>query len=158
MNDQRKLLRHTLATLAYRGGKVVRDAPAGFSTTKACPTCRTAGQILTHLGDLLDWALTAVRGQLKWSQQPPRSWDEDAARFFTALQSLDDYLASEEPLGCPAEKLFQGPIADAFTHVGQLATLRRLAGTPVKGENYFVAEIAVGQVGANQSQPNFEFD
>jgi hypothetical protein len=158
MNDQRNLLRHTLATLAYRGAKPLREAPADFGATRACPTCRSAGEILAHIGDLLDWALTAVRGEMKWMQTPPQLWDADVTRFFAALQKLDDYLASDAPLGCPADKLFQGPIADAFTHVRQLATLRRLAGAPVRGENYCAADIAAGRVGVEQAPPRMEFD
>ena len=85
-------------------------------------------------------------------------WDQEADRFFAALKSFDDYLASTEPLQVPAEKLFQGPVADALTHVGQIAMLRRMAGGPVKGENYFVAEIVSGSVGAQQAVPRREFD
>jgi hypothetical protein len=158
MDDKRDLLRHTLAALAYRGAKPLRDAPADFVATRACPTCRSAGEILAHIGDLLDWALTAMRGEMKWVQTPPQAWEADVDRFFASLQALDDYLATDAPLGCPAEKLFQGPIADAFTHVGQLATLRRLAGKPVRGENYYVADITAGRVGAEQAPPRMEFD
>ena len=74
-----------------------------------------------------------------------------------ALNALDAYLASDKPLHAPVEKLFQGPIADALTHVGQIAVLRRLAGSPVKGENYFVAEITAGRVGHDQAAPKREF-
>jgi hypothetical protein len=80
------------------------------------------------------------------------------ARFFAALKEFDSYLASQAPLGFPSEKLFQGPVADALTHVGQIAILRRLAGAPVRGENYFKADITAGRVGAEQSGPRVEFD
>ena len=93
-----------------------------------------------------------------WKQSEVQSFTKDATRFFAAAQALDDYLASDAPLGCSAEQLFQGPIADALTHVGQLATLRRLADAPVRGENYFVAEIAAGRVGPDQAAPVREFD
>ena len=125
MDQKRQLLRHTLAALAYRGAKPLRDAPAGFAATRACPTCRSAGEMLAHVGDLLDWAATAVRGEMIWKETPPQAWEADVTRFFTALKKLDDYLAGNEPHACSAEQLFQGPIADAFTHIGQLATLRR---------------------------------
>jgi hypothetical protein len=78
-------------------------------------------------------------------------------RFFAALKKFDDYLASEEPLQAPVEKLFQGPIADALTHVGQIVMLRRLAGQPMKSENYYKAEIVIGRVGVEQSSPKMEF-
>jgi hypothetical protein len=79
------------------------------------------------------------------------------ARFFAALKKFDDFLASSEPLQAPAEKLFQGPIADALTHVGQIAIVRRVAHVPMKGESYYNAEIEVGRVGAEQAKPKREF-
>jgi hypothetical protein len=132
-DPKRELLRHTVATLAYRGGKAVRNAPARFAEFRACESGRTAGQILAHLGDLLDWGLSIAQGQQSWKNSEPLSWDKETDRFFAALQSFDDYLASSEELQEPAEMLFQGPIADALTHVGQIAMLRRMAGGPVKG-------------------------
>jgi hypothetical protein len=152
------LLRHTLATLAYRGGKVVRDAPDTFAEFGASAGGRTPVQILAHIGDLLEWALSIAEGQQRWRDASPLTWDQEVERFHAALGAFDEYLASGKPLNAPAEKLFQGPIADAFTHVGQLAMQRRLAGAPIKGENYFVADIAVGRTGAEQARANREFD
>ena len=152
-----EFLRHSVATLAYRGGKAVRDVPPGFSSFSAAPESRTAGEILAHIGDLLDWGLSIARGEQKWEPRPPQDWAADATRFHEGLAALDAYLASGAPLGSPAEKIFQGPIADALTHVGQIAYLRRLAGAPVKGENYFRAEISIGRVGADQAKPVREF-
>jgi hypothetical protein len=158
MTDDRKLLRHTLATLAYRGGKTIRDAPASFADYGAPESSRTPAKILAHMGDLMDWALSMADGSRKWHDSAPLAWDKEGERFFAALKKFDDYLASDQPLQAPAEKLFQGPIADALTHVGQLAMLRRLAGCPIKGENYFVAEMTVGRVGADQAAPKKVFD
>ena len=118
---------------------------------------RTPGQILTHLGDLMDWALSMANGKREWHDSKPLPWGDEVERFFAALKKFDDFLASSEPLQAPPEKLFQGPIADALTHVGQIAILRRLAGDPVKGENYYKAEIVVGRVGAEQAKPKLEF-
>ena len=154
----RQFLRHTLATLAYRGGKVIRDAPAGFSDFASGPAARTPGQILSHIGDLLDWALGLATGEHIWRATQPQSWDDDVARFHSCLAAFDTYLASEAPLGFPAELLFQGPVADALTHVGQIAILRRLAGCPVKAENYFKAHITAGRVGPDQAAPQREFE
>jgi hypothetical protein len=150
-------LRHAVATLAYRAAKVLRDAPR-FGDVRAAPSTRTASQIVAHMADLLEWATRAADGNAEWHTVPPGAWDADIARFFTALKALDDRLASESPLACEAQRLFQGPIADALTHVGQLATLRRLAGSGVRGESYFRADIAAGRVGPEQSPPTFEFD
>jgi hypothetical protein len=157
-DPKRELLRHTVATLAYRGGKAVRGAPASFASFRAAAETRTPAEILAHIGDVLDWALALAKGQEAWNNSTPLALEQEIARFFGALASLDAYLASDSPLSSPAEKLFQGPIADALTHVGQIAMLRRLAGAPMKGENYFKADIVSGRVGAEQSAPRREFD
>jgi len=156
-DPKRELFRHTLATIAYRGGKALRSAPAGFADFNAGHGLRTPGQILAHIGDLFDWALSIAQGQQKWQDSKSLSWDHGVARFFASLKKFDDFLASSEPVQVPLEKLFQGPIADALTHIGQIAILRRMAGAPVKGENYFVADIVTGRVGADQSPPKREF-
>ena len=158
MDSKRELLRHTLATIAYRGGKALRGAPASFADFRASEDARTPVQIVAHMGDLFDWALSILKGAQKWGDSTPLPWDEEIARFFATLQAFDDYLASDAPLSVPVEQLFQGPVADALTHVGQIALLRRLAGGPVRGENYFKAQIETGRVGAEQSKPRVEFD
>ena len=153
----RAFLRHTVATLAYRGGKVVRDAPAHFAGYPVAAESRTPARILAHVGDLLDWALSMARGTPQWKDSAPQPWDLEVARFFTALGQLDGYLASDQPIASTAEQIFQGPIADALTHVGQLAMLRRLVGSPVAGENYAKAAIVAGRVGIDQTPPQVEF-
>ena len=153
----RQLLRHTLATLAYRAGKTVRNAPASFATFSSGEKGRTPAQILAHMGDLFDWALSIARGKQEWHNSTPLPWPKEVERFFRTLQAFDEYLASSQPLGAPAEKLFQGPIADALTHTGQIAILRRMAGFAIRGENYFRAEIAAGRVGEDQAAPVSEF-
>jgi hypothetical protein len=154
----RDLLRHSLATIAYRAGKIVRDAPQGYVEFEAGQNCRTPVQILAHIGDLLDWALSMAKGQTVWHDSTPLAWPDEVERFFNALKRLDDYLAGAEPLQVSPEKLFQGPVADSLNHVGQLAMLRRLSGVPIRGENYYVAEISSGQVGKEQPPAKFEFD
>jgi hypothetical protein len=154
----RQLLRHTVATVAYRGGKALRAAPETFAKFTIGDSPRTPANILAHMGDLFDWAHSIACGEAAWHDSQPLAWNAEVARFFTSLKKLDDYLASSEPLRSSAEGLFQGPIADALTHVGQIAMLRRLAGCPIKGENYFKAEIAAGRVGFEQAAPGREFN
>lgn len=124
---------------------------------RARRSSRPPRSILAHIGDLFEWALSAAQGAQKWQDSQPLEWDAEVRRFFETLGRLDEYLASDAPLGAPAEQLFQGPLADALTHVGQLALLRRLAGASVRAENYFKADIAAGRVGASQSPPRREF-
>jgi hypothetical protein len=156
--SSRELLRHTVATVAYRAGKALRGAPDSFADFKIAEKGRTPGQILAHMGDLYDWALSCARGKHAWHDSQPLPWPQEVDRFFNAVKSFDDYLASPLPLGYPAEKLFQGAIADSLTHVGQIAMLRRLSGCPIRGENYFRAEIVAGRVGEKQAAPVQEFD
>jgi hypothetical protein len=157
MSESRTFLRHTLATIAYRGAKAVRDAGPNFANYGSPETSRTPAKILAHIGDLMDWALAISEGHPAFHDSTPLPWDKECERFFGALKKFDDYLASEKPLQVSAEKLLQGPIADALTHVGQIAMLRRMAGVPMKGENYFVAQITVGCVGADQAAPRKQF-
>ena len=157
LDVKRELLRHLVATVAYRGGIAISDASENFALFRVNETTRTPGEILAHVGDLLDWALCIAKGEYVYKEAAPLPWDEEVVRFFAALTNLDSYLASDAPLGYPAEKIFQGPIADALTHVGQIS-MRRIAGAPVRGENYFKAEIVIGRVGPEQSTKRAEFD
>ncbi len=151
-------IRHVLATLSYRLGKAVRDAPPEFRVFHAAPGLRTPGQILAHIGDLMDWALTMVQGHGQWRDSEPLPWIEEIARFYRAIDALDQHLAEHGLGGVDAGRLFQGPLADALAHTGQIALLRRLAGFPMRSENYYVAEIVEGRVGPEQADPVREFD
>lgn len=157
-DGKRELLRHCLATLAYRGGKAVRAMPPGLAGFQARPGTRSPVEILAHVGDLLDWAYSVARGLQKWHDSEPLPWEQEVERFYEGMRRLDALLASSDPLQAPAEKLFQGPIADALTHVGQITMLRRISGVPVRGENYYKAEIQTGIVGPDQPRPAYEFD
>jgi len=152
------LLRHTLATLAYRGAKALRGAPEGFAGFRAGDSTRAPVEILAHMGDLLDWGLRMSRGEYRWTVAEPLPWDEEVERFFACLERLDRALAARDGTSFPDEKVFRGPIADALTHVGQLTMLRRLHGSPIRGENYFRAEIETGRVSPDQPAPVREFD
>jgi hypothetical protein len=154
----RELLRHTLATVAYRGAKPLRDAPPDFANFAIPNSPRTPLKLLAHIGDLFDWALSIAAGKQVWKNSEPQSWHAEVERFFFTTEAFDDYLASDQPLHETPEKLFQGPIADALTHIGQLAMLRRISGQPMKSENYHKAKIVSGQVTSDQPKPHLEFD
>jgi hypothetical protein len=157
-DESRELLRHAVATLAYRGGKALRGVPEGVARLKVAEGSRTPLEILAHVNDLLDWALALCRGEHVWQNSAPTDWEGESVRFHAALAALDSYLAGAEPLGFPAGRIFQGPVADALAHVGQINYVRRLGGAPVRGENYFRAEIVAGRVGPEQAPPGREFD
>lgn len=157
-DPKRDFLRHALATIAYRAAKSERDAAPGFADFKVGHGARTPVQILAHMGDLFDWALSLSQGKGDYTQSAPLSWRKEVARFHAALEAFDAYLASDAPLGMSTEKLFQGPISDALTHIGQIAMLRRLVDTPVRGESYPQADIVVGRLGLDQPKSPFEFD
>ena len=152
------LLRHAVATLAYRSAKTLRDAPEGFCKFRASEGTRTPVEIRAHMGDLLDWALSVADGAPKFSSSAPMPWAQECARYFDALEAIDQRLGSGQELQRRPERIFQGPIADALTHTGQIALLRRMFGSPMRGENYYVAPITPGRVGMEQGAPGMEFD
>ena len=154
----RQALRHAVATVAYRASKALRNSPDHFGSFHIGDKTRTPAQILAHMGDLYDWAVSIAQGKQTWHDSTPLPWNAEVERFFAAVKKFDDLLAGPEPLEGSLEGLFQGPVADSLTHIGQIAMLRRLAGSPIKGENYFRAEIATGHVSAEQAAPRREFE
>jgi hypothetical protein len=146
VDGKREVLRHVVATVAYRGGIAVSDAPEGFAMFRVDEDVRAPGEILAHIGDLLEGSLYLLKGEMVYLTSSPLPWGEEVSRFFSAAGRLDAFLGSGAPLACPVEKLIQGPIGDALTHVGQIVMLRRVAGSPVRAESYFTAEIIPGMV------------
>ena len=143
---KREVLRHLVATIAYRGGIAILDAPKNFAIFRAHETTRTPGEILAHIGDLLEGSLYLVKGELVHLTSAPLPWEQESARFFSAVKKFDIYLESAAPLAHPVEQFIQGPIGDALTHIGQIVMLRRMAGKPVLVKRYFTAEIVAGQI------------
>jgi hypothetical protein len=144
-DPKRDLLRHLVATIAFRGNVAIRDAPDDFAGFNIAEGVRTPAEILAHIGDLLEGSVYLLRGEMVYLNSDPLAWSEETARFFSAIKELDSFLASDAPLTIPIEKLTQGPIADALTHIGQIILLRRAAGIPVRTEGYFQAEIRPGE-------------
>jgi hypothetical protein len=156
--DARLVLRHLAATLAYRAAKVLRDAPPDFARFAIDPTSRRPLQIVAHMGDLMSWAVRLARGEYLWKAEGGDDWDAEVQRFFDGLAALDEALRGDMPDDGSMEKLIQGPLADALTHVGQLAMLRGLSGAPIRPESYARAVIEPGRVGLDQAAPVREFD
>jgi hypothetical protein len=152
----RAVLRHMLATLAYRAAKVLRDVPPDFGASTFGAATRQPTRIVAHMADLMAWGVTLARGEYTWKAGGGDDWNVEVNRFFDQLAALDRELQS---LAAGAvEPVIQGPLADALTHVGQLAMLRGMAGLPVRPESYARAEIVVGRTGREQAAPKREFD
>jgi len=159
MERDRALLRHMLATIAYRGGKTIRGAPEEFASFRAEGSLNTPVMLLAHIGDLIEWAHHWCCGEEQsYKISEPLDWNSEVNRFYGSLESFDQHLASGGNLQTSLESMFQAPIADALTHIGQLALLRRMAGDPVPGEAYRLAEIVVGRVGPEQAKSGHEFE
>lgn len=162
LDVSRTLLRHLVATLTYRAAKVIRDAPPEFGGMAFGSATRKPVLIVAHLADLMSWAGRLARGEYSWKAEGSDDWDTEVARFFDGLAALDRALASDDSfrgaVENPVEKLIQGPLADALTHVGQLAMLRGMAGSPIRPESYARAEIVIGRVGIEQTPPLAPFD
>ena len=146
VDAKRELLRHMVATVAYRGGIAISGAPEGFAMFRVNEDVRAPGEILAHIGDLLEGSLYLLKGEMVYLTSAPLPWGEEVSRFFSVAERLDEYLGSGAPLACPVEKLIQGPIGDALTHVGQIVMLRRVFGSPVRAESYFTVDITPGIV------------
>lgn len=153
MDPERVLLRHFLAALAYRAQKALRDAPESFAEYRAAPGVWTPAELVRHMTSVLGYARAFFIGGT-YRPEPLPSLAEEVQRFHGMLDSLASQL-KEAPLpeGITPHRLLQGPFADAMTHAGQLALLRRLAGSPVPPENFIVADIDAGNLTANQPAP-----
>lgn len=148
-----QILRHLLATIAYRAGKTMRDTSDAFGQYRQTPDSPSSADIVAHMGDLMEWMLRLLRGESAFAKGAVLPWDQEIERFYRTLKALDDELASGAPTHLDPARLLQGPIADALTHIGQLAMLRRLAGQKMAGESYARAEIVIGRVGPDQTPP-----
>ena len=153
MGEKRALLRHFLAALAYRTQKALWQAPASFGDFRTAPGVRTPAELIRHMTSVLGYARTFLIGGV-YEHEPLPTLADEVARFHAMLTDLAGHLKRGTPLqGTTPERLPQGPFADAMTHAGQLAMLRRLAGSPVPPENFIVAAIDPANLGPNQPPP-----
>ena len=154
IDPARITLRQMAATLAYRAAKVLRDAPPGFATRSFGDATRQPVKIVAHMGDLMTWGVSIANGGYEWQPAGGDDWTTEVERFFTGLAAL----AADGEFKGDINRLIQGPLADALTHVGQLAMLRGMMHAPVKPESYAKAAITAGRVGLEQAAPKAEFD
>lgn len=158
INERRAMLRHVLATLAYRTQKALRDAPPAFGTFEAGQQIRTPTAIVRHMTSVLGYARSFFVGG-RYRPQPLPNLAAEVARFHEVLEDLGYHLDAGTPLrGTTEARLLQGPLADALTHAGQLAMLRRLSGSPVPPERFIEANIDPSNLGAAQPSPVSEKD
>jgi len=141
-DPKREHLRHLVATIDFRSNVSFREAPESFGKFRLSEGLRTPAEIAGHLGDLMIGSLLLLKGEMRIIDAGEIGWFDAVDRFRDALLDLDRFLASDAELAVPIEKLTQGPIADALTHIGQIVLLRRAAGIPVRSEPYFQAKIA----------------
>ena len=153
MDPQRALLKHFLATIAYRTQKALRGAPDTFADFRAGLNLRTPHEIIWHMTGVLGYARTFFQAGV-WQPDRLDGFSDQVCRFHLVLEDLGSLLERGTPLaGISPEQLLQGPLADAMTHVGQLAMLRRLAGSPVASENFVYATIDASNLGPDQPAP-----
>jgi hypothetical protein len=143
---KRDLMRHFLATLAYRCRKVVLGAPKDFGDFDAGHGVRKPTEILSHMSGVLIHAQSFL-APLENTRMPLGTWEEEVGRFFRILSELDKSVESGMRWnGRTEEQILQGPLADAMTHIGQLAMLRRMASSPIPKESFDEAAIRPGDV------------
>ena len=152
-DTKRELLRHFLATIAYRSQKALRGAPEDFGAFRAGENVRTPHELVWHMTGLLGYARTYfLSGTFQPTAMP--TFNEEVGRFHAVMGDLGRLLETATPERTVSpEQLLQGPLADAMTHVGQLAMLRRLAGAPIPPENFVRAAIDARNVSADQPLP-----
>jgi len=158
IDPARAALRQLAATLAYRAAKVLRDAPPEFGQRNFGDATRQPVTIVAHMADLMTWGVSIANGGYAWQPAGSTDWPTEVERFFSGLAALDAAIATDGEFPGSIDKLIQGPLADALTHVGQLAMLRGMAGMPVRPESYARAVITPGRVGLDQEPPRAEFD
>jgi hypothetical protein len=153
MTESRRVLQHFLAALAYRTQKALRDAPDSFADFRAGTHVRTPHELLWHMTGVIGYARTMLHGGDFAPRQLP-TFDAEVARFHETLAALHaDFEDPTLSARISDEQFLHGPLSDAMTHAGQLAMLRRLAGSPVASENFIFADIRADNVSAAQAMP-----
>jgi hypothetical protein len=153
VDAQRDLLRHLLASLAYRTQKALRGAPDSFGDFSAGNKVRTPNEVVRHMASLIGYARTFFHGGA-FAPAPLPTLSAEMARFHEQVSLLGEDLAGDTPLReITVEQLLRGPLADAMTHAGQLAMLRRIAGVPIPPENFIFAGMSPDNLGPDQPPP-----
>ena len=150
--DTTRLMRHLVATIAFRASRALRDAPDGFDDVRLADDGWCARELLLHMSNVLAFAYATIT-QTDRVKHELRDWHGEVDRFYGILGDIDARLATGASLEPGMDlKLVQGPFADTLTHVGQLLSMRRRCGSPIPATNYIKADIRTG-VTALKEQP-----
>ena len=141
------LLRHFLSTISYRTEKALEKAPDNFPDLQLREGVRTPKEIMHHINELIIRTKARLNDEdMKTVTVEPMDWEDEVNRLFFAVHELDKVIVAKQDVLDPdlTKRLLQGPLADAMTHIGQLAMLRRLSGSPIIAENFMAADISAG--------------
>lgn len=130
-----ELLRLWLGAMKFRFTVAISGTVSDFASFDAGYGVRTPVEIVWHISQLLQNCCSMIAGSPDVRLEF-KGWYEEAARFYEVVEQLDQALLQFIPEQSIVDKLVQGPLADAASHIGQLMLLRRLAGSPVAYINY----------------------
>ena len=151
--ESRRLLQHFLAAVAYRTQKALRGAPDAFADFRAGINVRTPHEIVWHMTGVIGYARTMFHGG-RFTPARAETFPREIERLHATFEGLrEDFGNPGLSASITDEQFLQGPLSDAMTHAGQLALLRRLAGSPVASEDFIFAKIDASNVTADQADP-----
>lgn len=133
-------LRCYLAGLVFRFEHVTAGTGEEFAKFEAGHGVRTPQQIVRHMTGLVLLARDQFE-EVAGRRPEPLPWPEEKSRFVATVWDFDTLVSKgsglREDRSIPSmAHVWNGPLSDLMTHVGQLATLRRLAGDPVPAVRY----------------------
>jgi len=152
MSNKCEMLRHFLASIAYRGTKAIKNAPEIYPNLYIGKGVRTPVRILHHITGVLTYAHSFYE-HYDTTHFDMTSWDAEVDKFYNILLKLDKSFQEKKPSEVTEDQLLQGPLSDSMAHIGQLLMLRRMADSPVPSENFIFADIRKGEVGSDQPDP-----
>lgn len=152
MSNKSEMLRHFLASIAYRATKAIKNAPDNYPTFNLGKGVKTPLRILHHITGVLTYAHSFFE-HYETTHFEVKSWSAEINELYKILSKLDVSIQEKNPNKVTEEQLLQGPFSDAMTHVGQLSMLRRMVDSPIPSENFIFADIRKGEVGPDQPDP-----
>jgi hypothetical protein len=152
MSNKNAMLRHFLASIAYRVTKAIKNAPKTYPNLYIGKGARTPLKILHHITGVLTYAHSFFE-HYDTTHFDIKSWDAEVYELYNILSKIDKSFQEKNSTKITKEQLLQGPLSDSMAHIGQLLMLRRIADSPVPSENFIFADIRKGEVGPDQPDP-----